>query len=144
MLDDSRYGWNVAKLHHLCRGWYVCSTSRKYQLRFDCHYNWNSNANHTTWLDFWPPFHLRSLGFVETAITRRSFPWRISCLFLPIMRFQLSKTSIYPCKQKNNIGRLTANRWMVGNPFNLLPYTAGFLMSRMCKLAVTYSILTWS
>ena len=39
---------------------------------------------------------------------------------------------------------LAANHGVVRNPCNLQPYAAGFIMSRMCKVAVTYCILTWS
>jgi len=40
--------------------------------------------------------------------------------------------------------RLIGNCGMVGNPCNLHTYTAGLIMSRTCKSAVTDSILTWS
>jgi len=39
---------------------------------------------------------------------------------------------------------LTANRRTLGHPWKLQPYAAGFILSKTCKLAVTYSILTWS
>ena len=49
-----------------------------------------------------------------------------------------------PQNKQTTFDRLTALPGMVGKPSNLSPYVGGFVLSRMCKLDVTYSILTWS
>jgi hypothetical protein len=92
-------------------------------------------------------FHVRSRLCVETNITRRPFRRRMSFLYLSNTRYQLSFTSIYPCKQTNkqtSSDRLTANRGTVGITSNLQRYAAGCILSRTCKLTVIHSLVTCS
>jgi len=51
MSDVARYGPYGGKLCLSCEGWYIWSTWVKQNLRFDCHFIGNSNANPITWLD---------------------------------------------------------------------------------------------
>jgi len=44
------------------------------------------------------------MGFLETNLTWHPFLRRITCSVLSIKRFQLSKPSVYPCKQIDNTG----------------------------------------
>jgi len=92
-------------------------------------------------------FHVRSRLCVETNITRWPFRRRISFLYLPNTRYQLSFTSMYPCTQTNkqtSSDRLTANRGTVGITSNFSQYAAGCILSRMCKLSVIHSLVTSS
>jgi len=92
-------------------------------------------------------FLVRSRLCVETNITRRPFHRRISFLCLSNTRYQLSFTSMHPCKQTNkqtSSDRLTANRGTVGITSNLERYVAGCILSRMCKLTVIHSLVTYS
>jgi len=92
-------------------------------------------------------FYVRSRLCVETNITRRPFSRRISFLYLSNTRYQLSFTSIYPCKQTNkqtSSDRLTVNRGTVGTTSNLQRYAAGCILSRKCKLTVIHSLVTYS
>jgi hypothetical protein len=49
-----------------------------------------------------------------------------------------------PVNTQTTSDQLATNREMTWNPCNLHPYAAGFIMSRVRVLAVTYSILTSS
>ena len=92
-------------------------------------------------------FHVRSRLCVESNITRRPFRRRISFLYLWNTRYQLSFTSMYPCKQTNkqtSSDRLTANRGTVGITSNLQRYAVGCNLSRTCKLTVIHSLVTYS
>jgi len=103
MLDIVIYGSYAGKLQILWKGCYVWWTSRKQNLRFDSHYIANIHPNHTTWLDFVDLYHVRTRRLLETNMNRRPFCLKISFLNVTNMGFQLSFTSIYPCKQANNI-----------------------------------------
>jgi len=101
MLDVGSYGLHGGKLSLVCHGSYVWSTQTKPNLHFDRHFIRRNNTNCTSWHDHSRVFHVRSLRCVETNITRCSFCPRISFLYLPNMRYQLSLTSMYPWKQTN-------------------------------------------
>jgi len=102
MLYVAWYGPHGGKLHHLCQGWYIWSTWTKQNLHFDCHYIGNSNANRTTWVDFYCLLHARSRGFLETMITRHHLHRRMYFWYLSIMRFRLLFSSVYTSKHRNN------------------------------------------
>jgi len=92
-------------------------------------------------------FHVRSRLCVETNITRRPIRRRISFSYLSNTRYQLSFTSMYPCKQTNkqtSSDRLTANGGTVGITSNLQRYATGCILSRTCKLTVIHSLVTYS
>jgi len=102
ILDVARYGPHGGKLCHLCQGSYIWSTQRKQNLRSDRHFIRNSNFNHKSWIYSQSEFRIRSQQCVDTNISRRPFRQSISILYLSNMRYQLSFTSMYPCKQTNN------------------------------------------
>jgi len=92
-------------------------------------------------------FHVRSRLCVETNITRRPFRHRISFLYPTNMRYQLSFTSMYRCKQTNkrtSSDRVTAHHGTVEITSNLQLYAAGCIVSRTCKLTVIHSLVTCS
>jgi hypothetical protein len=60
MMDLAIYEPHGGKPRLLCRGWYAYSTLRKRNLHFDCHYNENGDANHTSLHDVQRPFHVQS------------------------------------------------------------------------------------
>jgi len=67
----------------------------------------------------------------------------------PINIYQLgnsgSRTQKFiPVTKQTSSDRLFANCRVVGNPCNLQPYSAGFILSITIMLAATYSILTRS
>jgi len=147
ILDVARYGPHGGKLCHLCQGSYIWSTQTKQNLRSDRHFIRNSNFNHKSWIYSQSEFRIRSQQCVETNISRRPFRQSISILYLSNMRYQLSFTSMYPCKQTNKqttSDRLTVNHATVGITCNLQLYPARWNLSRMCKLTVIYSIVTCS
>jgi len=91
--------------------------------------------------------HVRSLRCLETNITRPPVHRRMSFLYLPNMRYQLSFIATYSCKHTNNIGPTCGESRVCWNPLQLYAvqlYAAGFSLNGRCKLAVTHSILTCS
>jgi len=144
-LDVARYGPHGAKPSLLCQGLYVWSIRTKQKLRFDRYFSWNSTINRTWWHDSYRMSHVRSQLCVGTNITRWPFRRRISFLYLSNTRYQLSFTSMYPCKQTNkqtSSDQLTANCGTVGITSNLQQYAAGCILSRTCKLSVIHSHVT--
>jgi len=116
MLDVVICGPHRGKLRLLCQGWYVWSTWTKQNLRFDHHFNRNSNPNRISWIDCLCVFHVRSLQCVETNITRRPFCQRITYLYLSKMRLPLWFTTMYPGEQTTNIGLTYCTSQDHGNP----------------------------
>jgi len=87
-----------------------------------------------------------SMWFIQDLgnLLRQTLPYVLfveECLlYQSNMRFQLSFTMMYPCKQIINIGPTYYKSRDHSNPLQL--YAAGFNLNRTCKLAVTHSILT--
>jgi len=105
MLDVSRFRPRGDKLGSLCQCWYVWSTWTKQNQCFVCDKKGNSDSYRTTWLNSYRQFHVISRRFFETNIFRHPIPQSMSSLYLTMVRFRLSYTTIYTCKQTHNIGR---------------------------------------
>jgi len=80
---------------------------------------------------------------------RQTSPDVLSCDEFPVyiwqsLDFGCHTPRVTPVSTQTSSDRLTANRGTVGNPCNLQPNAAGFILSRICKLAATESLLTWS
>jgi len=144
MLDVARYWPHGGKLHVLCQGWYVWSIWTKPNLRFNDHCIGNRNAKYTTWLDGYHLFYVWFWGWLAINITRCPFRRRFSFYIFYTLDFSGCSPQFNPANKHTTLDQLTGYRRTIGSPYNLNLYAVGFVLSSMSKLAVTYSILTWS
>jgi hypothetical protein len=85
-----------------------------------------------------PGFHLNQTS--PHVLCIKEYPFYIwqSC------DFSCHSALLIPVNKQATSDYLIANPRNFGNPSNLPQYGVGFIFSRTCKFAVTYSIVTWS
>jgi len=144
MLDVARWGPHGGKLRLSCQGWYVCSTRTRQNLRFDCHLIGNSTANFK---------HDSMVGVccmnAPGDSLRQTSPEVLCVEEYPVY---IHHNRDFCCRSNQFMSvikaltsdRVTVNCRTVRILCTLRLYAVGFMLRRMCKLAVIHSVLSWS